>query len=100
MAEETAEKKARAPRVNLTEQAVGTKDGTQTLVSKNGDRQLWKNDKGKFGVVKIQDNKYVVMVRMGATEELGREVLRTGIVPPKPPPAPKKEKTEKATVKK
>ena len=94
MVEET-EKKVRV-KIDLAAQAIGTKDGTQKLVAKKDDRQLWENEKGKFGVVRVENNKYVVIQRMGAAEDAARKTLETGIVPPKPPKPEKAEKSSKS----
>lgn len=95
MAENEKKTAGRTAKV-LLEMKPGTRDGNQVLVETLSNRQLWKNDRSKFGVVKVEANKFIPVLRMGAEEAVAREVLKTGVVPapaPKPaaPAAPKAE---------
>lgn len=59
------------------------------LVEVAENRQLWKTTNGRFGVCKIVDNKFVVILKAAANEPLAKQVLQTGMVPPKPVATPK-----------
>ena len=61
----------------LTDWPIGTWDDNQVLVAKEGDLQLWKSDKGNFGVVRVTDNKFVPIVETRAKEAIAREVFST-----------------------
>ena len=62
----------------LVDLPIGTQDGNQVLVAKEGDLQLWKSeDTGKFGVQRIKDNDFVPIVQTRAEEAIAQEVFST-----------------------
>lgn len=58
---------------------IGYEDSGQILVEKRDEYQLWKNEKGKFGVVKIVNDRYIVLARMGSDEENARWCFENGM---------------------
>ncbi len=66
-----------APKTTLRDMKVGSKDGNQTLVDKKGDGsvQLWSSKTGKFGVVKVVNNKYTTLLAVRADEKTARDVF-------------------------
>lgn len=64
-----------APKTTLRDMKIGAKDGNQELVDKraDGNVQLWKSTTGKFGVVKIVNNKYVTVLPCRSDEKTARE---------------------------
>lgn len=65
----------KAPKTTLQDQTVGSKDGNQTLVAKKdgGKVQLWQGKIG-FGVVRIKNNHYEVVLPCRIPEATARSV--------------------------
>jgi hypothetical protein len=68
--------KLEAQMLDLKDQPIGTKYRNQELIEKRsgGEYQLWKSPTG-YGVDRIVDNKYVVLVRMGHSQKTARIVF-------------------------
>jgi len=61
---------------DLKKQPIGMVDGNQELIEKRkgGEYQLWKSPSG-YGVYRIVNNEYIVLVRMGHPQKTARIVF-------------------------
>lgn len=66
------------PKTTLRDMPIGSKDGTQVLVDKFGDYQLWKSEKtGKFGLIQVVNNKYVTKMPVRNEEKVARDMFES-----------------------